>query len=253
MRAWSERLLTRIEVLGIGSGLSADAMRGAGSGVRRVAELTVGPGSVHAVVEEQQDRFETWADLAVWDAEQWQRAEQAVARPPSEALRLLTQGQFLPTSTRRWPGRACRCCRGRRRSCPWSAPARPGTRTAAISRRCWARSPTGWTRTHSCSPPGGAGRRTGCCTGCAGFRPGPARGLLGGVRPYPEPEPQAPGRRSALEELGPSGISIRGRALEHWLAPRTPPCATRTRDSSDPRRTDAAATQLNLMRHSCLS
>ncbi|MFC5911442.1 hypothetical protein [Streptacidiphilus monticola] len=220
MRAWSERLLTRIEVLGIGSGLSADAMRGAGSGVRRVAELTVGPGSVHAVVEEQQDRFETWADLAVWDAEQWQRAEQAVARPPSEALRLLTQGQFPPdldASLARaglslLPGQAAEL------SLECTCPARdPDCRHLAAVLGAFAdrvdADPfllTTW-----------RGREKNRLL--HRLRRLPARPPLAGFwvesAPYPEPEPQAPGRRSALEELGPSGISIRGRALEHWLAP----------------------------------
>ncbi|WP_051942901.1 SWIM zinc finger family protein [Streptacidiphilus rugosus] len=70
-RAWSERFLARVESLGVG--LLADQMRGAG-GSARVRDVVVAPGTARARV----GGVEAWADLAVFDAGQWERAEAAL-------------------------------------------------------------------------------------------------------------------------------------------------------------------------------
>ncbi|MEZ0068095.1 putative Zn finger protein [Streptacidiphilus sp. MAP12-20] len=70
-RPWSERFLARVESLGVG--LLADQMREAG-GSAQVRDVVIAPGSARARV----GGVEAWADLAVFDAEQWQRAEAAL-------------------------------------------------------------------------------------------------------------------------------------------------------------------------------
>ncbi|SEK53963.1 hypothetical protein [Streptacidiphilus jiangxiensis] len=71
-RSWSDRFLARVESLGIG--LFADQMRESG-GSAQVRELSVAPGSARARV----GGVDVWADLTVFDAEQWRRAEEALA------------------------------------------------------------------------------------------------------------------------------------------------------------------------------
>ncbi|RAG80276.1 hypothetical protein DN069_39025, partial [Streptacidiphilus pinicola] len=68
---WSERFLARLESLGIG--LFIDQMREAG-GSAQVREVSVAPGSARARV----GGVDVWADLTVFDAEQWGRAEEAL-------------------------------------------------------------------------------------------------------------------------------------------------------------------------------
>ncbi|MEY9871452.1 putative Zn finger protein [Streptacidiphilus sp. MAP12-33] len=70
--AWSDRFLARVESLGVG--LFADQMRESG-GSAQVRELSVAPGSARARV----GGVDAWADLTVFDADEWHRAEEALA------------------------------------------------------------------------------------------------------------------------------------------------------------------------------
>lgn len=82
---WSARFLTRLESLGIG--LDVGQMREAG-GSAQVREVSVAPGSARARV----GGVDVWADLAVFDAEQWRRAEEALA----PLRRRLLDGELPP-------------------------------------------------------------------------------------------------------------------------------------------------------------
>ncbi|WP_042384234.1 hypothetical protein [Streptacidiphilus melanogenes] len=82
---WSERFLARVESLGIG--LYAAQMREAG-GSAQVREVSVTPGSARGRV----GGVDAWADLAVFDAEQWRLAEEALA----QVRRRLLAGEFPP-------------------------------------------------------------------------------------------------------------------------------------------------------------
>jgi uncharacterized Zn finger protein len=68
---WSERFLARLESLGIG--LYAAQLREAG-GAAQVREVSVAPGSARARV----GGVDVWADLTVFDAGQWRLAEEAL-------------------------------------------------------------------------------------------------------------------------------------------------------------------------------
>jgi uncharacterized Zn finger protein len=69
--SWSERFLARIESLGVG--LLADQMREAG-GSKQVRDVSVAPGAARARV----GGVEVWADLLVFDAQQWEQAGTAL-------------------------------------------------------------------------------------------------------------------------------------------------------------------------------
>ncbi|MBF9069736.1 hypothetical protein [Streptacidiphilus fuscans] len=69
--SWSRRFLARVESLGVG--LLADQMREAG-GSKQVRDVSVAPGAARARV----GGVEVWADLLVFDAQQWEQAETAL-------------------------------------------------------------------------------------------------------------------------------------------------------------------------------
>lgn len=92
-RAWSERFLERVE--SFGTGLTVHAMREAARTLA-VDGPEVGAGSVRARVTDASgdgDGYEVWLELPVFDGLRWTRAEQAL-NADTEAREQLLDGEF---------------------------------------------------------------------------------------------------------------------------------------------------------------
>lgn len=86
--AWSRRFLARLEALGV------FRMEQLAPPSPQVSGLTVSAGSVGARVAGSDGRgFDVWIELPVFDARQWARAEQALTEDPSVREALL-DGEF---------------------------------------------------------------------------------------------------------------------------------------------------------------
>jgi uncharacterized Zn finger protein len=215
---WSERFLARLESLGIS--LYADQMRESG-GSAQVRDVSVAPGWARARV----GGVDVWADLAVFDAEQWGHAEEALAPvrrrlladelPPDTDTLLARVG--LPLLPARAAELTLDCACGRTGG-PSGGVCRHVTALLGALALAFDQDPflllrwRGRDRVRLLAHL----RRAPTPSGPEPLTPTPA-GFWTEPAPYPPPGrddlPPAP----ALDELGPTGLTLNGRPLDRTL------------------------------------
>ncbi len=237
---WSERFLERVE--SFGTGLTASAVREAARTLA-VDGPEVGAGSVRARVADPSgdgDGYEVWFELPVFDGLRWTRAEQAL-NADAEAREQLLDGEFPDRTEAVFARAGLSLLPARARDlvaecpCPqWSScvhlAAALGTLAAAFDAdpflllrwrgRTRERLLRHLRELRAAEPPADAGPGGGTLrvvdrplTECLEdfWREGDRHRL-----PAAEPDRTGP---TALAQLGPSGILVRGRPLESLLEP----------------------------------